>query len=304
MQLTDLNLNDAVKQMTKMLQRILGEDIALQSNYGPDLPPIHADAGMVEQVLLNLVVNARDAMPEGGRLTIFTGVETVDEKYAQQNPNAKTGLHVRLTVTDTGCGIAPEVLPRIFEPFFTTKEVGKGTGLGLATVYGIIQQHHGWITVASEIKKGTTFRIYFPALAGAIVSKKSPPIISQFARGTETILMVEDEPPVRLLVNNLLQRCGYNVLQAESGVAALKVWQAHKNEIQLLLTDIIMPDNMTGLELAAQLQADKPGLKIIYTSGYSGEVAGKGVALTEGINFLKKPYQPEKLARILRKNLD
>jgi PAS domain S-box-containing protein len=304
MQPTDLNLNDAVKHMTKMLQRILGEDITLQSNYAPDLPPIHADAGMVEQVLLNLVVNARDAMPSGGQLTIITGVEMVDEKQAQQNPEAKTGLHVRLTVTDTGCGIAPEILPRIFEPFFTTKEIGKGTGLGLATVYGIVHQHHGWITVTSEINKGTTFRIYFPALAGASIPKKSAPIISQFARGTETVLVVEDEPPVRLLVNNLLQRCGYNVLQAESGVAALNVWREHKDEIQLLLTDIIMPDSMTGLELAGQLQADNPKLKIIYTSGYSGEIAGKNIALVEGVNFLKKPYQPETLTGILRKNLD
>jgi two-component system, cell cycle sensor histidine kinase and response regulator CckA len=304
MQPSNLNLNEVVEHATKMLQRILGEDITLQSSYTSNLPAIHADTGMVEQVLLNLVVNARDAMPSGGRLTIVTGTEMVDEKHTQQNPDAKAGSHVRLTVTDTGCGIAPEILHRIFEPFFTTKEVGKGTGLGLATVYGIIHQHHGWITVSSEVNKGTTFRIYFPALAGASIPKKTAPIVSQFARGTETILVVEDEPPVRLLVNNLLQRCGYNVLQAESGVAALKVWREHKDDIQLVLTDIIMPDNMTGIELAGRLQADKPKLKIIFTSGYSGEDSGKGVELVEEVNFLKKPYRAEKLTRLLRNVLD
>jgi PAS domain S-box-containing protein len=304
MQPVNINLNDVVAQMTKMLQRILGEDIALQSNYAPNLPSIHADPGMIEQVLLNLVVNARDAMPGGGRLAISTGTEMVDGKQARQNPDAKSGLHVWVTVTDTGCGIASEILPRIFEPFFTTKEVGKGTGLGLATVYGIIQQHHGWVTVTSEINKSTTFRIYFPALDKAAVPKKSAPVIPQFARGTETILVVEDELPVRLLVKNLLQRCGYTVLQAESGVAALKIWQEHKDKIQLVLTDIIMPDNMTGPELTRQLQADKPDLKIIYTSGYSGEDAAKGIELLEGVNFLKKPYHPEKLARLLRNILD
>jgi PAS domain S-box-containing protein len=304
MQSVNLNLNDVVGQMTKMLQRILGEDIVLQSNYAPNLPPIHADVGMIEQVLLNLVINARDAMPGGGQLTIGTGTEMVDEKQARQNPDAKTGLHVWLTVTDTGCGISVEILPRMFEPFFTTKEVGKGTGLGLATVYGIVKQHHGWISVASEINKGTTFRIYLPPSAKTGASQKLATSLPQFARGTETILVVEDELPVRSLVNNLLQRCGYTVLQAKSGADALKIWQEHKDKIQLLLTDIVMPDNMTGIELGRQLQNDKPELKIIYTSGYSGEAAGKGLPLVEGTNFLAKPYRPEKLTLILRKNLD
>ena len=304
MQPTKINLNDIVTQTTKMFQRILGEDIALQSNYAPNLPAIYADTGMIEQVLLNLVVNARDAMPGGGQLTISTGTKNVDGKLARQNPGAKTGLHIWLTVADTGCGIAPEILPRIFDPFFTTKEVGKGTGLGLATVYGILQQHRGWIAVDSEVNKGAAFTIYFPAVAGIADKKEFVPTIAQFARGTETILIVEDESPLRLLVNNLLTRCGYHVLEAESGVAALNVWRKNKDKIQLLLTDIVMPDNMNGVELANQLCADKSDLKIIYSSGYSGEIAGKSLSLVEGVNFLKKPYHPEKLTRIVRDNLD
>ena len=258
---------------------------------------------MIEQVLLNLVVNSRDAMPAGGQLTIATGMETLDERQARQNPDATPGPHVWLAVADTGCGIAPEQLPRIFEPFFTTKEVGKGTGLGLATVYGIVKQHRGWITISSGINKGTTFRIYFPAVKGPRAEDRTGPLALQLPRGTETLLVVEDDFPVRMLVSNLLQRCGYTVLQAESGVAALQVWNEHRNRIRLLFTDLIMPDGMTGRELAEKLQSEKPGLKVIYTSGYSTEV-GKGLQLIEGVNFLQKPYPSGKLVQAVRKSLD
>jgi signal transduction histidine kinase len=177
MQPVNLNLNEVVAQMSKMLRRVLGEHISLQSNYAADLPLICADTGMIEQILMNLVVNARDAMPTGGSLTITTGVKNVDAEQATQTPGASPGLHVWLSVGDTGCGITPENLQRLFEPFFTTKEVGKGTGLGLATVYGIVQQHHGWINVASEVNRGTTFQIYFPTLANPPPKKKVEPLV-------------------------------------------------------------------------------------------------------------------------------
>ena len=287
-----------------MLKRILGEDITLQTHFAPDLPPVFGDAGMIEQVLLNLVVNARDAMPKGGRLTIATGAEMVVQEQALQNPSSSPGLHIWLAVSDTGCGIAPENLSHIFEPFFTTKEAGKGTGLGLATVYGIIQQHHGWITVTSEVGKGTVFRTCLPAVAGAKAKEKTAPARPPLPRGQETILVVEDDLSVRLLTISVLQRCGYNVLQADSGATALKVWEAHKGQIQLLLTDMVMPGGVTGRELAEQLGKEKGGLKIIYTSGYSLEFTKKELSLIEGRNFLQKPFSPLRVAEIVRAALD
>ncbi|HKW30637.1 MAG TPA: PAS domain S-box protein, partial [Verrucomicrobiae bacterium] len=299
----NVDLNEVVANLTKMLRRILGEDIVLQTNYAPDLALIHADAGMIEQVLMNLLVNARDAMPTGGQLSIGTSKEKFTKAQVEKNPEAVAGTHVRLTVRDTGCGIPGENLPRIFEPFFTTKAVGKGTGLGLATVYSIIQQHRGWITASSEVNNGSTFNIYFPAADGGRAGKEPAPAAVKLPHGTGTILVVEDELAVRVLVSNLLQRCGYTVLAAESGVAALKVWQEHQDRIQLLLTDIIMPDGMNGYELAQQLQAARPGLKVVYTSGYSGEVVGKSLSLVDGANFLQKPYLPQKLLQILQDHL-
>jgi PAS domain S-box-containing protein len=303
MQPVNLDLNEVVGGMTRMLKRILGEDIALRSDFASSLPPVFGDAGMIEQVVLNLAINSRDAMPGGGRLAIATGAETLDERQAQLNPDASPGPHVWLAVSDTGCGIPPENLPRIFEPFFTTKDVGKGTGLGLATVYGIIRQHRGWITVDSEPGKGSTFRICLPAAAGARAGEKTPVHQQQLPRGTETVLLVEDDLPVRLLVGNLLQRCGYIVLQAESGAAALRIWWQHLEKIHLLLTDLVMPDGVTGRQLARQLQSEKPDLKVIYTSGYSAE-AGEGPALIDGVNFLQKPYPSGKLAKTVRNCLD
>jgi two-component system, cell cycle sensor histidine kinase and response regulator CckA len=303
LQPANLDLNEVVAGMIKMLKRILGEDITLCSELAPALPFLYADAGMIEQVLLNLAVNSRDAMHAGGRLTIATGTQTLDEEQARQNPEAAAGRFVYLDVTDIGTGIPPEVLPRIFEPFFTTKEAGKGTGLGLATVHGIVKQHHGWVTVQSEVGKGTAFRIYLPAIKEGQAKKEKDTDLIRLPGGTETILLVEDETSVRLLMGNVLQRCGYTVLRAESGVAALKLWKECNQPVHLLLTDLVMPDGMSGFDLASRLQAEKPELKIVFTSGYSAG-AGKGPPLIEGENFLQKPYSPQKLARVVRNCLD
>jgi CheY-like chemotaxis protein len=259
----------------------------------------------MEQILMNLSVNARDAMPKGGRLYVTTALVTIDETYAAQMPEAAAGDYVCLTVKDTGKGIAPEVLPHIFEPFFTTKDVGKGTGLGLATVYGIVQQHRGWIKAASTLGAETNFQIFFPAAKGRTATLVEEQAAGPKVRGgKETILVVEDEPPLRVLVRSVLERYGYRVLDAVSGVAALSVWQQHKDEIQLLLTDMVMPHGISGRELAKKILSDKPQLKVIYSSGYSLAVVGTDMVLQEGLNFLQKPYAPRKLAQAVRDCLD
>ena len=304
LQMVELDLNEVVGNMTKMLQRILGEDITLRTEYAPKLAVISADAGMIEQVLLNLAVNSRDAMPAGGQLLISTSVENLDADSPLLPAGESPGGYVRLKVSDTGCGISPETLPHIFEPFFTTKETGKGTGLGLATVYGIIEQHHGWVTVSSQMGQGTTFCIHLPAAKGTPAKPQAVVTTSKLPGGHETILLVEDESAVRHLVGNLLQRCGYTILEAESGVAALAVWQKHRHEIQLLLTDIVMPDGVTGYDLAQQLKSEQPQLRVIYTSGYSTDILGKDPTLIRDGNFLQKPYHPHQLAQAVRDCLD
>lgn len=300
----NLDLNAVVTNITKMLQRIVGEDVGMHISYAPQPLPVHADAGMMDQVLLNLAVNSRDAMPEGGRLIVETSVAEFDEFAAAQKTGARVGRFACLSVSDTGKGIPPEVLPRIYEPFFTTKDVGKGTGLGLATVFGIVQQHHGWINVYSELNKGTTFRIYLPLLASEAHDQDDKQIVNDLPGGKETILLVEDEQSLRVLVRNVLTRLGYRVLEATTGVTALQVWREYQKEIRLLLTDLVMPDGMTGKALAEQLVAQNPNLKVIFTSGYSREVAGKDFPLQDGVNFLSKPFQAAKLAQTVRNNLD
>ena len=291
LQAVTVNLNEVVGNMTKMLRRILGEDIVLRADYDPKITAISADAGMMEQVLLNLAVNSRDAMPQGGQLLIATSLEKLGANHPQLPADMAPGAYICLKVTDTGCGITPEVLPHIFEPFFTTKETGKGTGLGLATVYGIVQQHHGWVTATSEPGRGATFFVYLPAAAG-IPAKSGNAPAPKLPRGTETILLAEDEPAVRGLVSNILSRCGYTILPAESGVAALEIWREHRDEIQLLLTDIIMPDGLTGYDLAQQLKSERSQLKVMYTSGYTGDILSRYPTLIRDYWFLQKPYQP------------
>ncbi len=303
MQPKAFDLNQVVSNLTKMLARILGEDISLQFNYSPNLPMVHADTGMVEQILLNFAVNSRDAMPGGGQLCIRISVLNLAGEDLREHPEGRAGQFVCLSVKDTGSGIDANTLPHIFEPFFTTKEIGKGTGLGLATVYGIIKQHLGWAEVESEVGKGTTFHVFLPCLRE--IAAVEPAAANEPARGgTETILVVEDELPVRELVCKVLRNAGYSVLEAATGVEALKVWQTHRDQIDLLLTDIVMPDGMTGRDLAEQVRADRPGLKAIFTSGYSADMIGKDFIIQDGVNFLQKPYLPQKLISVIRKCLD
>lgn len=299
-----LNMNEVVANMTKMLGRILGEDIALQVHYWPQPAMVRADAGMMEQVLLNLAINARDAMPKGGQLTIKISAADVDAIHVAQCAEARIGRFVCLSVIDHGCGIAPENLRRVFEPFFTTKEVGKGTGLGLATVYGIVKQHQGWVEVISELGKGATFRVYLPASAESADSAEDGPMARAVRGGRETLLVVEDEVAVRELVRGSLASLGYKIIQAESGLKALKLWRRNRDKIDLLLTDLIMPGRLNGLELAETLWVERPELKVIFTSGYGAEVVGKDLVLRRGVQYLQKPYGPQKLALTVRDCLD
>jgi PAS domain S-box-containing protein len=305
MQPTELDLNSVVRNLMRMLRRIVGEDIHVYAGYSSETPLLRGDVGMLEQVLLNLVVNARDAMPRGGHLTITTGVKMVDETEERRRPDVTAGRYACLEVRDTGGGVDPEALPHVFEPFFTTKPVGKGSGLGLATVYGIVTQHGGWVDVTSVPGTGTTFSVYLPmtepeATNGLQRGSNLPGSLD----GTETILVVEDEDAVRLLVVNLLERHKYTVLQAASGVDALEVWERARDQIDLLLTDLVMPGGVTGRELAERLRADRPTLKVVYTSGYSTEVTGPGEPLIDGHNFVQKPYRPDKLMQTVRDQLD
>jgi len=299
----DLDLNESINEMTKMLRRSMGEHIQLRCKCDAQGLCIHADAGMINQVLMNLAVNARDAMPNGGLLVIETSVEELDDFAAAQSAQARPGAFVCLSVSDTGCGIEPEVLPKIFEPFFTTKDVGKGTGLGLATVFGIVQQHQGWISVHSEVGNGTTFRVYFPRLKNAAL-KSSQSALTAPCGGNETILLVEDDLSLRVSVRKCLSQLGYRILEAPSGVEALEVWKQNRDGIDLLLTDLLMPDGMTGRELAQRVVQENPKLKVIYMSGYSPEVLASVFSSQEGLSFLTKPFAASKLAQAVRENLD
>jgi two-component system, cell cycle sensor histidine kinase and response regulator CckA len=299
-----LDMNKVVSDMTNMLGRLLGEDVALQLNYCQPPPMVEADASMLEQVLLNLAVNARDAMPKGGQLAVRIAIVDVDETYSNGQSEAHAGRFVCLDVTDTGIGIVPENLHRIFEPFFTTKEIGKGTGLGLATVYGIVKQHQGWVEVDSQLDKGTTFRIYIPYAGSGADMKGKPTTQVGIRGGNETILLVEDEPPLCELVSRVLGKYGYKVLPAGNGVEAIEIWRDHKDEIALLLTDLVMPNNMNGRELAEKLCSERPDLKVIFSSGYSADIVGKDFKLDPELNFLQKPYHPQILALTVRRCLD
>jgi CheY-like chemotaxis protein len=291
--------------MTKMLERLLGETIRLEFEAPEEIPLVLADTGMIEQVLMNLAVNARDAMPKGGTLRISISQVELDEDCIQRRPEARSGSFVRVQVADTGCGMDAATMVRIFEPFFTTKEVGKGTGLGLATVYGIIKQHEGWIEVASEVRQGTEFSFFLPArpeLAQAKTPTNGP--LREIAGGKETILVVEDEPVLRDLAHLILEECGYRVLEAGSGVEALAIWERDKGNIDLVVTDMVMPEGMSGMDLAQRLHASKPGVKIIFASGYSMDDLDTGFVRRGHGAFLQKPYTHVTLAKAVRDCLD
>ena len=302
-----LDLNEVVTNLSKMLRRVLGEQVTVQLYFAPEELTFQGDAGMMEQVLVNLAVNARDAMPNGGTLRITTRRETRVPPSWERVTATAPGEFVRLSVGDTGTGILPEFRAKIFEPFFTTKGVGKGTGLGLATVFGIVQQHHGWIEVESEVGRGTTFHLYLPQQTRPptthLVGGSGEAALAARGRG-ELILLVEDEAAVQQVVMQALGRYGYRVLLASNGPEALKIWAERKAEIALLLTDLIMPEGITGLQLARQLLEEKPLLSVVYTSGYSAAIAGKELKMTDGVNYLAKPYGLDRLFRVVRAALD
>jgi len=303
MQQQVLDLNDVVNQVTKMLSRILGENIMLHCDYDSQLPTIRADAGMVEQIIMNLSVNARDAMPKGGQLKVQTKMTDVTLD-AHSHADARAGQFVCLSVSDTGYGMDDTTINRIFEPFFTTKDIGKGTGLGLATVYGIVKQHQGWIEVSSKIGQGTTFKVYFPINGKASESSTEKFMLPRVRGGKEVILVVEDEPVLRELVREILEHQGYRILEAGTGAEAMAIWEKQGHKIDLLFTDIVMPEGMSGRELAERMQAIDPRLPVIYSSGYSQEMMDYSPKLGQGVAFLSKPYHPAQLAQVVRDCLD
>jgi two-component system, cell cycle sensor histidine kinase and response regulator CckA len=288
--------------MGEMLRRIVGKRIAYTQTLAPDLPLILADKSMIEQIVLNLVVNARDAMTTG-QLALSTFSLQVGPAEAAADKEARLGPAVCLQVADTGIGMSEQTIAHIFEPFFTTKAAGKGTGLGLSTVYSIVKQHKGWLTVKSEIDKGTTFSLYFPALDQSAVTAPSASAPSLSGHG-ETILLVEDEAALRGMAETILSGFNYRVLAAASGPDALQVWEKHRDEIHMLFTDIVMPQGMTGIDLAEKLLQDRPELKVIYTSGYRLEEIPRSMLIRETGHFVPKPYIPSVLARTLRQVLE
>ncbi|HEY7652365.1 MAG TPA: ATP-binding protein [Methylomirabilota bacterium] len=298
-----LDLNAVTADMKDMLGRLLGEDIALVTTPMPDLGRVKADRGQIEQVVMNLAVNARDAMPRGGHLIVETENVDLDAEYVRRHMGARPGPHVMLSVSDSGLGIPREILPHIFEPFFTTKEQGRGTGLGLATVYGIVKQSGGYIEVDSEPDRGTTFRIYLPrvdAASPALERSSRPPAA---AGGTETILLVEDEEGVRELARDILRASGYAVIEARNGPEALLLSERHQGPLDLLLTDVVMP-RMSGRELAERLAPLRPSMSVLYMSGYTDDAIIRHGVLGADTAFLQKPFTPATLVQRVRETLD
>jgi two-component system cell cycle sensor histidine kinase/response regulator CckA len=301
---TVLDLNGLVTEAEKMLRRLIGEDMRLTTRLGPNLSRVRVDPGQMEQVIMNLAVNARDAMPQGGRLTIETREVELEPVYAQAHPGARSGRHVLLAVSDTGCGMSPEIQARVFEPFFTTKPVGQGTGLGLAVVHGIIKQSGGHITIDSAPGMGTTFNIYLPVVADEPWAKPAPSAPAKPVGGSETILLVEDEELMRAITARLLENLGYRVLEASGGKEALRLAEAGGLEkIDLLMSDVVMP-GMSGRDLADRLRDCRPGLKVLFQSGYTGEVILRHGVLRTGVAFLQKPFRLDALAKKVRAVLE
>jgi two-component system, cell cycle sensor histidine kinase and response regulator CckA len=298
-----LNLNEVVFDMNKMLRRLIGEDIKFDAKLDPQLKKIKADPGQIEQVLVNLVVNSRDAMPQGGALTIETANFEVDQQYTGKLLALPPGGYVMLAVSDTGCGMSIETKARIFEPFFTTKDKGRGTGLGLSTVYGIVKQSGGNIWVYSEPNRGTTVKVYLPQFDCDKEQAERPGVEKAAPRGSETILLVEDEDVVRGLARQILQQAGYNVLDAGSGDEALRMCREHSDPIHLLLTDVVMPET-SGKEIAQSLTSLRPGTCVLFMSGYTDDAIVHHGVLDSNVEFIQKPFTPVALARKVREVLD
>jgi signal transduction histidine kinase/ActR/RegA family two-component response regulator len=304
MRIKRLNVNEVLENLFKMLRRLIGENIRIEWNADSGLPQIEADSGMLEQVVVNLCLNARDAMPQGGDLRISTRTCEIGRSQYPAQPERLAGLYVVITVGDTGCGMDDETMQHLFEPFFTTKEIGRGTGLGLASVYGIVKQHGGWVEVESQVDKGSKFAVFLPVeLAhdpeiGASISEVPP------QRGTEVVLLVEDEITLRRAARQTLHLLGYEVLEANHGREALGLWQQRGGRIDLLLTDLVLPEALTGLDLAARLRSEKPGLKVIITTGYNSKSDQSGVPTDMGYLYLPKPYDVNALADMVRRCLD
>jgi two-component system cell cycle sensor histidine kinase/response regulator CckA len=303
LQPTVLSVNDVVEDVEKLLRRVLGEDVTVRAALEPDVGNIRADAGQLEQVLMNLAVNARDAMGGGGKLTIETANTELSEGYAEAHQPVAAGRYVMLAVTDTGTGISPEIRSRIFEPFFTTKERGKGTGLGLSTVYGIVKQSGGYIWVYSEPGRGTTFKIYLPRVDAPVESPPPARLVAGTPVGTETILLAEDDEQLRKLVRGLLDRMGYQVLAAATAEEALARAAEHSGRIHLLLTDVVMP-GAGGHQLAGRLAEVRPETRTLFMSGYTDAAIVDHGILERGLHYLQKPFTPSVLARRLRDVLD
>ena len=298
-----LGLNEIVENMNRMLRRLIGEDIQLLILLSPALWPVKVDPGQMEQVIMNLVVNARDAMPAGGRLTIETANVNLDDAYAQRHISVKPGAYVMLAVTDTGCGMDAQTQSHLFEPFFTTKEKGKGTGLGLSTVYGIIKQSGGNIWAYSEIGKGSSFKVYLPRVEEARTAYPQKPIAVSPQEGTETILLVEDEDAVRVMISRILRSKGYKVLEARHGQEAIQICGHHRGPVHLMVTDVVMPQ-MSGRELADRLTPLRPEMRLLYMSGYPDNAIVQHGVLDPGTAFLQKPFTLDALEGKVRELLD
>ena len=294
-----LDLSDVVRQVDRMLRRIIGEDIALETHLMEGLPPVKADPSHLDQVIMNLAVNSRDAMPHGGKLLIETAEVELSGEYADRHIGVAPGRYVMLAVTDSGIGMDEATRARIFEPFFSTKEQGKGTGLGLSIVYGIVRQSGGEIMVYSEPEHGTTFKIYLPAIVDATEAVEQPSEIIAPTAGGEIVLLVEDEEQVRRLTRTILEKYGYKVIEASGAAAALEAAAAHHGPIHVLLTDVVMPGG-SGSELARELARSRPGVRVLYMSGYTDNSIIKNLILSPGTPFLQKPFTSDGLHRKIR----
>jgi CheY-like chemotaxis protein len=298
-----ISLNDVVADARKMLSRLIGDDVQIISHLEAGAGSVVADPSQMNQVLMNLAINARDAMPGGGRIIMETSNADLDESYAAQHAGVKAGPYVLLSITDTGAGMTQEVMQHIFDPFFTTKDIGAGTGLGLSTVYGIVKQAGGWIWVYSEPGQGSTFKVYLPRAGGATDPLPEPVQAAESPRGTETVLVVEDQLEVRKLTLAMLESQGYRLLEAANGSEALSLCERYPEPIHLLITDVVMP-GMTGRELATRLMALRPRLKTLYTSGYTANAVAHERVLDAGVAYLPKPFSPTQLAAKVREVLE